>query len=237
MCFSSKIMNFFLFLTLVISTPHTRKIQHKIGAFLLSRGSTQISHSAKSTRRGSWKLDFESTFFARASEPESMNFLQFFFLLLSSLIWELETSSSYFFFFSFFLLVFNFYRFFLFFFKDFSSSTSPFPPLFFIFFFILSCVSFSARLNQISNVDRHLFDCCVIMLFQFLQCTTISVGNKVNRNTLTTKTSTTTDSRMIWGNNRNFMSKQVFSSKEREKMTSSKREIAFLTYEYSSHEH
>lgn len=121
-------------------------------------------------------------------------------------------------------------------FQDFSFNCLP--P----FFLLLSSLDFPfrvyffRRLNQIGNVDRHLFDGCVIMLLQFLQCTTISVGNKVDRDTLATETSTTTDSRKKVGLvklSRNS-AKCEWRHRHHRCIISQKFQ---LTYEYSSHEH
>lgn len=50
-------------------------------------------------------------------------------------------------------------------------------------------------LDQISNVAGHFLNLCVVMVLQFLQCSTIPVGDKVNSDTFTAETTTATDSR------------------------------------------
>jgi hypothetical protein len=47
---------------------------------------------------------------------------------------------------------------------------------------------------QISDVQRHFFDLSVVELFDITHHAHIVVGDKVNSNTLTTETTTTTDS-------------------------------------------
>jgi hypothetical protein len=47
---------------------------------------------------------------------------------------------------------------------------------------------------QIGNVQRHFFDLSVVELFDITHHTDIIVGDKVDSNTLTTETTTTTNS-------------------------------------------
>lgn len=66
-------------------------------------------------------------------------------------------------------------------------------------FFLFSVVFFSHKLsnslNQVGNVAGHLFDSCVIVLFQFLKRATITLGDEVDSNTLAAETTTATDSK------------------------------------------
>lgn len=60
------------------------------------------------------------------------------------------------------------------------------------FFFLLD--PFENSLDQIGYVAGHFFDSCVVVLFKFLQCTTIIVGDEVDGNTFAAETTTSTDS-------------------------------------------
>ena len=56
-----------------------------------------------------------------------------------------------------------------------------------IFFIIM-------HLDKVSNVHWHFFNLSVVELFDISHHTDVFVGNKVNSNTLTTETTTTTNS-------------------------------------------
>lgn len=53
----------------------------------------------------------------------------------------------------------------------------------------------SCCLNQVRHVTGHLFDSCVIMLLEFLQCASVSISDEVDGDTFAAETSTTTDSK------------------------------------------
>ena len=64
--------------------------------------------------------------------------------------------------------------------------------------FLFFLLAFENSLDQIGYVAGHFFDGCVVVLFEFLQCTTIIVGDEVDGNTLAAETTTSTDSERKW---------------------------------------
>ena len=63
----------------------------------------------------------------------------------------------------------------------------------------MSCISYAVNipnilLNQVSNVHGHLVNLCVVEFFNVIEGTFVIIGDEVDCNSFTAKSSTTSDS-------------------------------------------